>query len=239
MSPSRPDPKPPVKGAEPLKISDSWLQPDVWAFGTAPDRRVWKTFRRSPWFLRHTVGRVVTAREARNLRLLEGLPRIPRLLARPHPWTIEMSFLDAEGLPDRGEAGQPAADFFAELERLVAEMHARGLNHGDLRRLNLMRLRGSGEPCLIDFAQSMWSPSPHSLFHRLILRRAFRVDRLKLLKLKKWYLGWEGLTEVERADLAAIPWYLSLGRGLRGNIYSPIMDWFERRQKQRRKQAGK
>jgi hypothetical protein len=150
-----------------------------------------------------------------------------------------MSFLDAEELPDRGDADQPGPDFFAELDRLVAEMHARGINHGDLRRLNLLRLRGSGEPCLIDFAQSMWSPSPHSLFHRLILRRAFRVDRLKLLKLKKSYLGHDALTEVERAELAAVPWYLRLGRLLRANLYSPTMDWVERRQKRRRKQAGK
>jgi hypothetical protein len=116
---------------------------------------------------------------------------------------------------------------------MLAEIHRRGLNHGDVRRLNVLRLRATGEPCLIDFAQSMKARSPRSLFARVILRRAHHVDRLKFLKIKKWYLGYDVLSDAERAEYARKPLHLKLGRWLRDRLYRRAKHHMQGRRKRK------
>lgn len=217
----RQPPPPPEPGAVLLKDADSAVQPDVWKLGDGPDARVLKTFRRSPAPVRGTLGRIIAYREARNLRVLSGLPGVPRFLRMPDPWSVEMTWLDAEPLPERKKSMEP--EWFDRLGALLREMHARGLNYGDLRRKNLLRSRVDGSPCLVDFAQCMHAPDARSLFHRIVMRRAFEVDDSTLLKLKKWYVGGPRLTADERVRVRRVPRHLQIGRVLKKQVYSRAM----------------
>lgn len=215
---------PPAPSATLLKQSNSVFQPDLWRIEEQGEARVWKTFRESPYLIRATVGRWLAAREALNLTILEDLPRVPRLLGRPEPWTVEMTWLDAEALP-RSKPNDVQPEYFAELERLIAQMHERNINHGDLRRKNLMRDPETGLPVLIDFAQSFYSPSRKSLFSILFMRHLFNIDRVTLLKLKKWYLGAGSLNDRELNALRHPPGHLRFGRFVRKRIYKPFKHW--------------
>lgn len=214
-------PDPPAPGAVALKLSTSALHPDVWKIGEGGDARVLKTFRRSPAWARATVGRAIARREARNLKALAGLPGLPQFLRRPEPWSVEMTWLDAEHLPVEKKTMEP--EWFDRLGELLREMHRRGLNYGDLRRQNLMRSRADGSPCLVDFAQCMYAPNPRSLFHRVVMRRAFEVDDATLLKLRKWYVGGKRLTPEERARAHQVPRHLKVGQFLKKSVYAPLM----------------
>jgi hypothetical protein len=233
----------PHPGASLLKEGRSATQPDVWSI-PRPDgpRAVVKTFERSPRLLRATVCRWIAAREGRNLALLDGIDGVPKLLGRPAPWAIEMTQLPAEPVPARRGSGPALAPaYFDRLGQILAEMHRRGLNHGDLRRLNLLVDPGTGLPCVLDFAQSMYRRKPGSLFDRLVFRKAVEVDRLKFLELKKWYLG-EVLSPEEESELRTPPFHLRIGKFLRKRLYRPFKHWrsgMTSEQRRRRREKGR
>ena len=206
-----------MPGAHLLKAGESVTQPDIWRLTNGEGREVvWKTFRESPLLARATICRWLVRREARNLAALKGMENVPEFLGCPEPVTIEMTFLLAEPVPERKGALTPA--YFDQLNEMIAEMHARGLNHGDLRRKNLMLNAETGEPCLVDFAQSFYA-KPNSVTARLVHPIAFRVDRSTFLHLKRWYLSQKGLTAEELAEARAVPWHLRLGRLLKKKVY--------------------
>jgi aminoglycoside phosphotransferase (APT) family kinase protein len=124
-------------------------------------------------------------REWRALAALSDLPGIPRPIARlPH--AIVVSFVEGRPLQ---LAGLPAArrrEFFDALAQRVAQIHARGVVHLDLRqRRNI--LCGPGlEPQVLDF-EAAHVCDPARLSGRLALRWGRRVDRLAILKHKARY----------------------------------------------------
>ncbi len=210
----------PVPGAESLKSAASWVQPDVWKLQRDGRVVVWKTFRRSPWFLRMTLCRWMARREARNLKILQGLDWAPVFLGMPEPTTIEMTFLEAAPVPEKKFTLD--SEYFDRLWKVIDEMHTRGLNHGDLRRKNLLCSTRDGSPLMVDFAQCMYCPSRKSLFFRLVQRRAYDVDRITFLKLKEWYIGTKNITAEEKAAVRNRPFHLRVGQFLKKQVYRRI-----------------
>lgn len=209
-------------GTKPLKSARHFAQAEVLRVREGDCVRVRKSFSGSPWVVRQTLGRWLVAREARNLRRLEGLHGVPRLLGRPEPWTLEMSHLDA--LPVRRSKDRDKIDpaWFDSLEEEVAQIHARGTNHGDLRFANVMRHRETGEPCLIDFAQSLDLSNPRTFIGRRVRRIAFGIDHARLVKMRAAMLGVEELTPRQRRAFERPILAQRIGEFLRGRIYSPI-----------------
>lgn len=207
-----------------LKAGRGPVQPDVWVMvgpdGTPFVRKSWA--RKAPLW-RWLFGRRLARREGRIIAALEDLPGLPRFLGHPDPWTVDMSLLDAEPVPEEKHGTALDALYFARLSELLAAMHRRGINHGDLRRKNLLRAPGDpSTPRLVDFTQCLHFTPPVRGWRRWVLGQAQRVDRVTLLKLKRWFLGPEALDAAERAELAAVPWHLRLGRLLRGRVYRPV-----------------
>lgn len=215
-----------------LKASGGWFQPDVWIVDTKESPRVWKTYTRRPAWERKTVGRFLAAHEGNVIKGLAGLEGTPQFLSHPQPWTVEMSLLKAKNVSGKRGATPLPPIYFARLWEMIAAMHARGINHGDLRRKNL--LRSSEDPTVplaVDFTQSFHFPPPQGIFRAAIFRRAALIDRLKFLKLKAAFLGEDALTPQEQVESLARPWYLRFGQIMRRRIYRPI----RRRVKGRRK----
>lgn len=222
-NPMKPDLHPPHPSAVLLKKGASSLQPDVWKYSSSDGDVVLKTFERSNRLLRSTICRWISNREHRNIQLLSDFPETPCALESPNNWSVLMTYLEAEPVPE--VKGELYRDYFDHLESFLSRMHAEGLNHGDLRRKNLMRFKATGKPAMVDFAQCMYFPNAASLGYRVFMTRAIQVDRVTFIKLKAWYLGKDQLSEGEVDEFARKPAHLKFGQFLKKKIYRPLKHW--------------
>jgi len=220
---------PPHAGAILLKGGHSRYDPDIWLVEHEGARAVLKTYARRPIHIRNTIGRWITRREARNLKRLKGVKGVPQYISRDNPWALTMSYIDGESLPKSKENLEGYnEEWFATLERVIRDMHERGVNHGDVRRTNILRERGTGQPYLVDFAQSLNLSNPRTFIGRYIRRHAFEVDMVTLTKLKGWYAGYNILSDEEKYVLRNPPRLLAAGRFLKKRIYKPVRRFGER-----------
>jgi hypothetical protein len=131
-----------------------------------------------------SIGRLQIARELRAYRALEGVEGIPALLGRVDHWALAIERVNgaALGLPPEREIDGPAR--FERLARIVAEIHARGVLHLDLRALRNVLVREDGRVFVIDFAAAVRF-RPGGLLHRIFFGRLSRIDRAAVVKWKK------------------------------------------------------
>lgn len=108
------------------------------------------------------LGRRLARREDRLLRRLSDLPNIPRacgqIRADGKPLHTAVGHEFVPGHP-MGTSERIDRDFFTELERLIAEMHRRGIAYVDLHKPENIIVGDDGRPYLIDF-QICWSSAP-------------------------------------------------------------------------------
>lgn len=179
-----------------------------------------KDFSPRPWWARALITRRALAREAAALDALGDLEGVPRLAARLDADAVVVERLDAERLPHRRD-NFLTPEFFDRLQDLLAQVHARGWAHGDLRRKNILVCRDSLRPFLIDFATA-WHGGPGAgPIGRFVFRRLAAVDRVTVAKLKGAYLP-DALSQADRATLASAPWHLRAGRFVRKRLYRPF-----------------
>jgi len=95
------------------------------------------------------IARRLLAREARALRVLDGLPGVARVLDAPadgasllRSWVPGTPLCLARELP---------RDFFERLEELARALHARGVCHNDLHKEANVLVGTDGHPALVDF----------------------------------------------------------------------------------------
>lgn len=187
--------------ATPLTIriirQGSWAKPDIKSVAYAGDRAVLKDFSDKSWPVR-LLGRRQVLREMRALRRLQGIAGIPRCYGEAGALGILMESIEGERITrwcrSRRESVGP---MFERLQRLVGQIHARGVAHIDLRKRDNILITEDGRPCIIDFNASFcFDPAgPGARFLFPILRR---IDDSALLKWKS-RLAPELLTPTESA----------------------------------------
>ncbi len=167
-------------------------KPDVLLISHAGRDVVVKDFAaRSAW-LRATLGRLFARREARAWAALSGHAAVPRYLGAIDALAFAVEYRPGRALTQR-LAPFVSGAFVDQLDRAIAEMHARGVVHLDLRHRSNVLLGDDGSPVLIDFGSALVAP-PGS-------RRARATRRL---------LGW-----IDRSALAKWRAYASPGAGTR------------------------
>ncbi len=153
----------------------------VYRVDTPEGSFVVKDFRKSPWWIRWTWGRWMIAHEYTLMKRMEGVAGIPQKLFKLDVYAFGMELLPGESLGDRTQRANDLAraarngeavdlsqtkplpgSFFRALERLVCQMHRRGVTHLDTRNAkNIMVLPGD-KPGLIDFQSGVllrrWQP---------------------------------------------------------------------------------
>lgn len=156
------------------------MNPDVWQIPWRGRDIVVKDFWPRRPLVRATVGRVVTAREARAWRALGDHPAVPRFHGVIDAWAFAVEYRPGQRLSSQRGVG---AGFLDALEAALAEMHARGVVHLDLKhRDNVLQADADGAPVLIDFGSAL-AFRPGSLLARLVLPPLAWIDRLAL---RKW-----------------------------------------------------
>lgn len=175
----------------------SWLNPDLrmvtWDGGPA----VAKDWGSAPWWLR-PYGRWSLRREWRILTRVAGIDGVPGPVARL-PDAIVMSLLEGTPLSSRLASALPP-DFFARMEEMLAEIHARGVVHLDLRQRQNVQLGEDRRPQILDFGAGI-DLGRLGWFGRFGLGWLRSLDRIALLKLKGKYAA-DQLTPAERRRAA-------------------------------------
>lgn len=141
------------------------------------------------------LGPLLSWREARSLRKLQGLPGVPELLDRPDRRSLLMAYIPAVPVRQAEHADWPG--FFASLEALLDAMHERGVAHCDLRSPDNTLVSEAGAPVLVDFVASVHRSGTWNPLGRWLFGMFRRVDRKAVVKLKS-IVAPELVSEAER-----------------------------------------
>ena len=136
---------------------------------------------RKKFFLRWTLGLWLIHKEWKIYSRLTGIKGIPRPIERVDRFSFAMEFIPGRPIL-RGESLPPS--FFHELERVLGDIHERGIVHMDLRHKGNILVSEKGEPYLIDF-NSSFAFKEKGFLRRYLFPLLRRVDDGGLLKLKK------------------------------------------------------
>ena len=159
-------------------------RPEVMLIEVGGERAVLKDFSRSdPWFGR-LIGPLATFREARALRLLEGVPGVPRLIRHINRRAILMQHID--GVPAKQTPkGVVGPEVFERLYGLVEAMHQRGVAHCDLRSGGNTIIDNQGQPYFVDYVSHCVRGRRWNLFLRWAFGKFCEADRVAVARLKK------------------------------------------------------
>ncbi|MCA9433291.1 MAG: phosphotransferase [Candidatus Omnitrophica bacterium] len=202
----------------------SKTQADIWLVAIHPgEKAVLRDYSGEKHFLMRQLCRWALKREVHVHRLLEGVRGIPRLVAVLDRDRYLIEWIDGQPLSSFKKVQMPAP-FFSDLENVMAEMHSRGVAHGDLRNRNIM-VTSEGRPMVIDFSTAWWRTP---LWRRPIFQFFKRLDDRRLAKSKQKFCP-ETLNEMEEKILESDPWYHRVGSIYRHWIYPKVKGREEKR----------
>lgn len=140
-----------------------------------------KDVRRKNFFLRWTLGLWLIHKEWKIYSRLTGMKGIPQPVGRIDRFAFAMEFIPGRPIL----RGEPLpSSFFSDLERVLREVHDRGVVHLDLRHKGNILVSENGEPFLIDF-NSSFAFKEKRFLRRYLFPLLRWVDYGGLLKLKK------------------------------------------------------
>lgn len=140
-----------------------------------------KDVRRKNFFLRWTLGLWLIHKEWKIYSRLTGMKGIPKAVGRIDRFAFAMEFIPGRPIL----RGEPLpSSFFSDLERVLREVHDRGVVHLDLRHKGNILVSENGEPFLIDF-NSSFAFKEKRFLRRYLFPLLRWVDYGGLLKLKK------------------------------------------------------
>jgi RIO-like serine/threonine protein kinase len=139
-----------------LLDAGAWANAKVLRYRSGGEWFVLKSFQERSWFVRWTIGVLLTWRELRALRRLEGLSNIPQACRRVSYCALSMRYIEGEplGAYRAGKRRLPEAYFIAA-EQALESIHRRKLVHLDLRRGNNWFVSAGGDPVIIDFQSAL------------------------------------------------------------------------------------
>lgn len=131
---------------------------------------------------RGRLARWMLYREFRRYRRLRDCQGVPACFGIIDNRYLILEFV--QGAPLRQAEPADREHFYARLFDLIANLHARGIAHADLKRKdNLLVVNGS-EPCLIDFGAAFVRREGFAPLNHLAFRIAAQFDRNAWIKLK-------------------------------------------------------
>jgi serine/threonine protein kinase len=140
-----------------------------------------KDVRRKNLLSRWTLGLWLIHKEWTIYSKLKGIDGVPEAVDRIDRFAFAMEFVPGKPI-QRGEAPPPS--FFPRLERILREVHSRGVVHLDLRHKGNILISEAGDPFLIDF-NSSYSFKEKGPLRRFLFPLLRWVDVGGLLKLKE------------------------------------------------------
>ena len=140
-----------------------------------------KDVRRKNILSRWTLGLWLIHKEWKIYSQLRGIQGVPRAIERIDRFAFAMEFIPGKPI-QRGGILQPS--FYSQLERVLGEIHRRGVVHLDLRHKGNILISDKGEPFLVDF-NSSFSFKEKGFLRRFLFPILRWVDYGGMLKLKQ------------------------------------------------------
>jgi len=140
-----------------------------------------KDVRRKHPLFRWTLGLWLIQKEWKIYSRLNGIEGIPRAVERIDRFGFAIEYVPGRPIR-RGEGIPPSV--FSDLERVLQEVHSRGVVHLDLRHKGNILISEEGKPYIIDF-NSSFSFGEKGFFRRFLFPALRWVDYGGLLKLKE------------------------------------------------------
>ncbi len=160
---------------------NAWCKPDINRVDIGESTFIVKDVRGKSFLYRWTLGLSAIRREWKVYNQLGGVKGIPRRVGRIDRFAFALEFIPGKAI-QRDEA--LPASFFADLERILREIHGRGVVHLDLRHKGNILASAGGEPFLIDFNWS-FAFKKKGILYRALFPLLRWVDYGGFLKLKQ------------------------------------------------------
>ena len=177
-----------------------------------------KDYGRDGSSFKRLLGAFLAGREAAALRRAAGVPNVPRVLGRARPWMLVIDYVDATPVTALDSPRIDAA-FVAELGSIIDRLHARGIAHGDLEKLDNILVTADGHPAVVDFASAVMSGA--NPVAALVLPYLRDNDERAIMKLKSRYAP-ELLVADEHERLrrhsSAEEWFRRVRRFIRSRV---------------------
>ncbi len=151
-----------------------------------------------PVFAR-VLGPLLAWREARALLSLRSVAAVPNLLARPDKRSLLLQYLPGEPL-HKTEADVDWQAFFNRLREVLAQIHAHGVAHCDLRSPGNTLVNAAQTPVVVDLVAAVKKGASWNLCANWVFDRFCRADEQALLKLKR-HVAPELLSEQEQSSI--------------------------------------
>jgi serine/threonine protein kinase len=156
-------------------------KPDLNRVNMADRSVIVKDVRGKNFFLRWTLGLWLIHKEWKIYSRLAGIRGVPEPIDRVDRFAFAMEFVPGKPIL-RGEPLPPS--FFHELEKVLENVHKKGVVHMDLRHKGNILISEKGDPYIIDF-NSSFAFKEKGVLRRYLFPLLRRVDDGGLLKLKK------------------------------------------------------
>jgi len=160
------------------------IKPDVLLVDTPGGQVVVKDYALRPAWVRWRLGPWLARREQRIHRALAEVAAVPAALGAIDRLAFALEYRRGEplsrALAERSGA-ESIAQFLAALEASIAEMHAFGVVHLDLRHRDNLLMDDHAQPVLVDFAAAMCF-RPGSIWYRWYRPTVLVYDRRALVK---------------------------------------------------------
>jgi len=140
-----------------------------------------KDVKRKNLLSRWTLGVWLIQKEWKIYSRLAGIRGIPKAVKRIDRFAFAIEYISGRSIY-RGE--MLPSSFFSDLERVLKEVHSRGVVHMDLRHKGNILVSENGEPFLIDFNGS-FSFKEKGFLRRFLFPLLRRIDYGGFLKLKQ------------------------------------------------------
>ena len=135
-----------------LAKGNKFGKPDLYQVKVGGRILMVKDVRGKPFFFRWTLGLWLIRNEWEIYSRLVGIRGIPRAVERIDRFAFVTEFVHGRPL-QRGESLPHS--FFSDLERILNEIHLRGVVHLDMRHKGNILISEQGDPYLIDFNSSV------------------------------------------------------------------------------------
>lgn len=130
------------------------------------------------------IGPLLNWRECKALTKLARVTCVPNLLSKPTTRSFLMTYHESEQITrlDKYQPEWPV--FFEKLSSAIAEVHAAGVAHNDLRNPTNTLVTPNGDPILVDLVACFCQGSAYNIVNRWVFNKFCQVDMSAITKIK-------------------------------------------------------
>jgi len=133
------------------------------------------------WLLRRLIGPWLIGREERIYQALAGVDGVPSLLGRLDSQAFVVQHIEGRACSAYPDGSLPL-EFFQRLQRVVDDIHERGVVHCDLKNRSNIVVTEDLHPYIVDFASAFSREGRCGLFRRFAFERFRHDDQRAVVK---------------------------------------------------------